>query len=252
MPRYKGVLTLEDEGPDTPVVHLFDYSADDDHGTSKSNYRKQLIALESCIYLGRRNLATIKNQTRTSPGQSQSTGTESQSAKSVENNPEKTTNDKTGGEEEQQKEAKESKNEAQRDDNEKDAKKVMKTYLKEGQEFQGYILKCPNGPYDYAMKLWDTGRAAPPEVGYPKEGEEVAALVVDRAEDLLTVACGPNIAFARRKTFLCNGVDPDDLSLPFARLKVSLRRLQEREALVPAAGWEATPTQVIVPPYDIY
>lgn len=236
MPVYKGVLSLEDEGPDTPTVHLFDYSSEGDN-TTKSNYRKQLITLESCIYLGRRNLAAIKNQSRRE--------NKSPNNQSANENTGDATNENTGGKEIKSEEG------VKDEVNGKEVKEG-KVYLKEGQEFQGYILKCPNGPYDYAMKLWDTGRAAPPEVGYPREGEEVEAVVVDRTEDLLTVACGPNIAFARRKTFLCNGVDPDDLSLPFARLKVSLRRLQEREALLPAAGWEATPTQVVVPPYDIY
>ncbi|XP_063842515.1 uncharacterized protein LOC135090105 [Scylla paramamosain] len=248
MPVYKGVLSLEDEGPDTPTVHLFDYSSEGDTDT-KSNYRKQLIAVESCIYLGRRNLAAIKSQSR-----GENTKPSSQSANGIEENTENSTNENTRGKEEIKLEEEERKGEEGVKDGEVNGKETKegKVYLKEGKEFQGYILKCPNGPYDYAMKVWDTGRAAPPEVGYPREGEEVEAVVVDRAEDLLTVACGPNIAFARRKTFLCNGVDPDDLSLPFARLKVSLRRLQEREALVPAAGWEATPTQVVVPPYDIY
>ncbi|XP_050686148.1 uncharacterized protein LOC126980362 [Eriocheir sinensis] len=234
MPVYKGVLSLEDEGPETPTVHLFDYSAEEDQGKPKSSYRKQLIALESCIFLGRRTVATLKSQSEAR--------SKNQSGKSTQNGTPEATNGNTE-EKETNGEVKEAEQEVKKEE--------KKVYLKEGQEFQAYVLKCPNGPYDYATKLWDKGRAAPSEEGYPKEGQEVAAVVVDRAGDLLTVACGTNIAFARRKTFLCAGVDPDDLSLPFARLMVSLRRPEEREAQVPAAAWEALPTQVVVP-HDVY
>lgn len=48
------------------------------------------------------------------------------------------------------------------------------------------------------------------------------------------------------------GVDPDDLSLPFSRLKVRLSKPNTRPAEVPLAAWEARPTQVAVQPFDIY
>ncbi|XP_045108571.1 uncharacterized protein LOC123503132 [Portunus trituberculatus] len=90
MPVYKGVLSLEDQGPDTPTVHLFDYSSDGGTNT-KSNCRKQLITLESCIYLGRRNLASINSQSRT-----KNTKPGSQSTSGIEKNTENSTNRSTG------------------------------------------------------------------------------------------------------------------------------------------------------------
>ncbi|KAK8727866.1 hypothetical protein OTU49_009490, partial [Cherax quadricarinatus] len=126
-------------------------------------------------------------------------------------------------------------------------KRGGKFTLEEGYEFKGYILKCPNGPYDYAIKLWDEGREAPEELeNYPLEEEEVPGLVVDRNGDYLTVACGSNIAYATRQSFLSAGVNPDLLVLPFSRLRVSLTRALTRPQEVPAAAWVAHPTQILI------
>lgn len=48
-------------------------------------------------------------------------------------------------------------------------------------------------------------QVAPPEEHYPKEDEEMAAVVIDRSGDFLTVACGPNVAFTTKKSFLTAG-----------------------------------------------
>ena len=33
-----------------------------------------------------------------------------------------------------------------------------KTQLKQDQEFQGFIIKTKNAPYDYSIKIWNVGR----------------------------------------------------------------------------------------------
>ena len=35
-----------------------------------------------------------------------------------------------------------------------------KAKIEDGHEFQGYIVKTKNGPYDYCTKLWDYGRVS--------------------------------------------------------------------------------------------
>lgn len=45
-------------------------------------------------------------------------------------------------------------------DGEEGEKAVEASLLKEGQEFEGYFLKCPNGPYDYATKIWTKGKVS--------------------------------------------------------------------------------------------
>ncbi|XP_037797769.1 uncharacterized protein LOC119592949 [Penaeus monodon] len=181
MPVYKGQLAREEgEGEGEQILHVFDYGADEAE-ERKGTYRKQLIAQESGIYVGRRTVGS-------SPG--------------------------------------------------------LREKLAEGKEFQAHVVKCPGGSYDYVLKAWDVGRVAPPEEHYPKEDEEMAAVVIDRSGDFLTVACGPNVAFTTKKSFLTAGVDPDDLSLPFYRLKVRLSKSDTRPAEIPLAAWEARPTQV--------
>ncbi|XP_047501533.1 uncharacterized protein LOC125047322 isoform X2 [Penaeus chinensis] len=181
MPVYKGQLAREEgEGKGDQILHVFDYGGDEAE-ERKGTYRKQLIAQESGIYVGRRTVGS-------NPG--------------------------------------------------------LREKLAEGMEFQAHVVKCPGGSYDYILKAWDVGRVAPPEEHYPKEDEEMAAVVIDRSGDYLTVACGPNVAFTTKKSFLTAGVDPDDLSLPFSRLKVRLSKSDTRPAEIPLAAWEARPTQV--------
>ncbi|XP_042859906.1 uncharacterized protein LOC122245870 [Penaeus japonicus] len=181
MPVYRGPLAREEEEGDAEqVLHVFDYS-EGEAEERKGTYRKQLIAQDSGIYIGRR---TVGSQ----PG--------------------------------------------------------LREKLTEGKEFQAHIVKCPSGSYDYILKAWDVGRVAPAEEGYPKEDEEIPAVVIDRRGDFLAVACGPNVAFTTKKSFLTSGVDPDDLSLPFSRLKVRLSKSDTRPAEIPLAAWEAWPTQI--------
>ncbi|XP_070000785.1 uncharacterized protein [Penaeus vannamei] len=180
MPVYKGQLAREEgAGEGDQVLHVFDYG-EDEAEERKGTYRKQLIAQESGIYVGRRTVGS---------------------------NPR------------------------------------LRERLSEGKEFQAHVIKCPGGSYDYILKAWE-GRVAPPEENYPKEDEELPAVVIDRSGEFLTVACGPNVAFTTKKSFLTAGVDPDDLSLPFSRLKVRLSKPNTRPAEVPLAAWEARPTQV--------
>ncbi|KAG7156731.1 uncharacterized protein LOC121853568 [Homarus americanus] len=262
MPRYRGVLQVDDASPDDPLIHLFDYSSTDEHnGTSKSSYRKQLVAVDSCIFLRRRNLAKIKTkETKRTKGENRTPSESETKAKPQENDGNEDETKKQGKEKKKHEEEvinegdKTTKENTEIIDKDEEAETTNASFftLEEGREFEGYILKCPNGPFDYALKLWDDGRAAPRDDSYPREEEEVAGLVIDRNGDYLTVACGTNIAYATRKSFLTAGVDPDDLSLPFGRLQVTLTRATTRPEEVPAAAWVATPTQITVPPYDIY
>ncbi|XP_071552141.1 uncharacterized protein [Panulirus ornatus] len=265
MPRYKGQLVSEDAGPNEPVIHVFDYSANDNQPPSRSSYRKQLVAVDSCIYLRRRNLADIKSSKSRAPrsgakawrggakGSMSGARTSESESKASEGGATVSENwadvKEGGGLMNNVGEAKTRGTSESEDDFKRGGASLT---LEAGHEFEGYVLKCPNGPYDYAIKLWDEGKAAPQEEQYPRPGEEVEALVIDRNGDFLTVACGSNIAYATRKSFLIAGVDPDDLSLPFSRLRVSLSRAEKRPREVPAAAWVAHPTQVNIPPYDIY
>lgn len=114
--------------------------------------------------------------------------------------------------------------------------------LKNGQDFEGFVVKTKSSPYDYATKLWDAGKVPPPDEFYPKEGEEYEALVIDRINDHLVLGCGPHVAVATRESFRSAGIDPDSLELPHGPIKVYLHPFcSPRPTELLIAAWTATP-----------